>query len=96
MDPLYLIAVIKPRPDRLDDALQALTTLAEASRAEDGCELYDLVTNDSEPLTWYMLEKWMSRDHWEAHMRTAHNAAFGAVVSDLVTEPIKLQFYTAV
>jgi quinol monooxygenase YgiN len=96
MDPLYLIAVIKPRPDRLDEARQALTTLAEASRAEDGCELYDLVLNESEPLTWYMLEKWASRNHWDAHMGTSHNATFAALVSDLVTEPIKLQFYTAV
>ncbi len=96
MSPLYLVATIHPRPDRVNDARAALHTLIAASLAEEGCEMYDLVEDVQTPGTWLMLEKWTSRAQWDTHMLTAHNAAFGAVANDLVSEPITLVFYDPV
>ena len=96
MNPLYLVATIRPRPERLAEARAALHALMSASQAEEGCELYDLVVSSEAPNTWLMLEKWTSRDHWDAHMLTDHNAAFGKSVDRLVAEPITLSFYDPV
>ena len=96
VSPLYLVATIRPRPDRIDEARAALRTLIAASLAEEGCEMYDLVQTDEAPDTWLMLEKWSSREQWESHMLTDHNAAFGKIAPGLVSEPITLAFYDAV
>lgn len=93
MDPLYLIAVLKPRPERKAEARSAIQRLIDASLAEDGCQMYDLVVSDEDPDTWTMLEKWTSKAHWEAHMLTEHNKAFGAVESELMLVPNTWVFY---
>ena len=94
MEPLYLIAVLKPRPERRAEARAALQRLIDGSLAEDGCEMYDLVMTDGDPETWVMLEKWTSKAHWDAHMLTEHNAAFGALENDLMSVPNTWKFYT--
>ncbi len=93
MTPLYLIATIRPREDRRDDARAALSALMAATRLEAGCELYDLVTTADESAVWLMLEKWTSRSHWDSHMTSAHNFAFGKIIGELVSEPITLELY---
>ena len=96
VEPLYLIATIKPRADRADEARVALHKLMALSKAEPGCEMYDLVENPNEAGTWLMLEKWTSREHWDAHMVTEHNAAFGKVAAEVMIEPITLGFFKPV
>ncbi|MFM7148036.1 MAG: DUF3293 domain-containing protein [Actinomycetales bacterium] len=93
--PLYLIAVIKPRASQRERAAQALADLQAATRGEPGCELYDLVTDtqQADDATWLMIEKWSSREHWNAHMATPHVAAMGQLEADLMREPTELRFY---
>ncbi len=43
MESFYLIATRKPRRDKLAEAAAALHELMLATRAEAGCEVYDLV-----------------------------------------------------
>ena len=93
MQPLYLIAEIVPRPDRLDEARSAFTELVAATLAEPGCELYDLVQSPEDPATWLMLEKWASREAWDAHMRTEHVIAHNARAGDFLVGPAVLRFY---
>lgn len=95
MEPLYLVAVIKPRAERAEEVVDALRVMMAATRAEAGCEFYDLVVGDDEPDTWLMLEKWSTRADWEAHMVTAHVVAGNEAVADLLREPTELRFYSA-
>jgi quinol monooxygenase YgiN len=95
MEPLYLVAVIKPRAERAEEVVDALRVMMAATRAEAGCEFYDLVVGDDEPDTWLMLEKWSTRADWEAHMGTAHVVAGNEAVADLLREPTELRFYSA-
>ncbi|MFZ4485867.1 MAG: putative quinol monooxygenase [Candidatus Nanopelagicales bacterium] len=95
MEPLYLVAVIKPRAERAEEVVEALRVMMAATRAEAGCELYDLVVGDDEPDTWLMLEKWSTRADWEAHMVTDHVVAGNEAVADLLREPTELRFYSA-
>ncbi len=93
MQPLYLVAVIKPKSEIRDEVRSKIAALVTASLAEDGCEMYDLVVRDGDPDTWLMLEKWSSREQWDAHMLTAHVIAFNEQGDSLFREPTELRFY---
>lgn len=94
MDPLYLIVTLRPRPACRDEARLALLKLREASRGEDGCELFDFVQESKSPSSWLMIEKWTSRAHWEAHMLSSHTVQFGDVAGELLAEPASIAFYS--
>jgi quinol monooxygenase YgiN len=95
IDPsLYLVAVIKPRPDRTDDAERELRSLMAGTRSEPGCVYMELVVEDGDAATWYMFEKFRSREDWEAHMRTDHVTRGNMNLADLLREPTELRFYT--
>ena len=91
--PLFLVAVIRPRPECADDAEVHLRGLMACTRMEEGCEFMELATSDEDPHTWYMFEKFRSRADWEAHMTTRHVAEGNAALVGLLREPTELRFY---
>jgi quinol monooxygenase YgiN len=93
--PLYLIAVIRPRPDRTDEAESALRDLMAGTHAEPGCVFMELTVADDDSTTWVMFEKFRSRADWEAHMHTDHVVRGNERLVDLLREPTELRFYTA-
>ena len=93
-EPLYLLAVIRPRPERLAEAEQALRGLMAGTRAEPGCVFMELTTDDQDPSTWVMFEKFRSRADWEEHMLTDHVRDGNALLVDLLREPTELRFFT--
>jgi len=93
VQPLYLVAVIKPKLEIRDEVRAKIAALVTSSLAEDGCEMYDLVVSADDPDTWLMLEKWTSRELWDAHMLTEHVIAFNAQGDSLFREPTELRFY---
>jgi quinol monooxygenase YgiN len=93
-EPLYLIAVIKPRPEASVEAETHLRALMAGTHAEPGCVYMDLVVSDQEADTWYMFEKFRSRADWDAHMLTEHVNAGNAALADLLREPTELRFFT--
>jgi quinol monooxygenase YgiN len=92
--PLYLIAVIRPRPEQAAEVEAHLRDLMAGTRAEAGCVYMELVLGADDPDTWFMFEKFRSRPDWEAHMRTEHVTSGNARLADLLREPTELQFYT--
>ena len=92
--PFYLIAVIRPRPERAAEAEAELRSLMAGTRTEAGCIHMELVVSADDPGTWLMLEKFRSRQDWEAHMRTEHVTTGNANLADLLREPTELRFYT--
>ena len=93
--PQYLVAVIKPRLDRVEDAERHLRALMAGTHQEPGCIYMELVISDDDPDTWLMLEKFTSRADWEAHMLTPHVIDGNRNLADLLREPTELRFYTA-
>jgi quinol monooxygenase YgiN len=93
-EPLYLIAVIRPRPERAEEADGHLRALMAGTRAEEGCIYMELVSSPDDADTWLMLEKFRSRPDWEAHMRTEHVTTGNARLADLLREPTELRFYS--
>ncbi len=95
--PLYLVAVIRPRPERLVEAERELRALISGTRREPGCVRMDLVVEDgdeSDAPTWYMLEEFRSRADWDRHMKTDHVVDGNRRLTDLLREPTLLHFYT--
>ena len=92
--PLHLIAIIRPRMDRADEAEAELRLLMAGTHAEEGCIRMELVVSDDDPTTWLMLEEFRSRADWDEHMRTAHVTRGNANLADLLREPTELRFYT--
>ena len=95
VEPLYLVAVIKPKIECADEVLEVLRVMMAKTRAENGCDFYDLVAGDDEPGTWLMLEKWSTRVDWEAHMSMPHVVAGNESLADLLRKPTELRFYSA-
>lgn len=93
-EPLYLIATIRPRVDRLAEAERELRALMAGTHAEPGCIFMELVESPDDPTTWTMLEKFRSRSDWDDHMRTDHVVRGNAALADLLREPTELAFFT--
>ncbi len=92
--PLYLIATIRPRMDRVEEAEREIRALMAGTHAEPGCIYMELVESADDPTTWIMLEKFRSRADWDDHMRTDHVVRGNAALTDLLREPTVLTLLT--
>jgi quinol monooxygenase YgiN len=93
--PLFLIAVIRPRPEHAAEVERELRALMAGTHAEEGCVFMELVVSDEDPTTWFMLEKFRSRADWDLHMQTEHVTRGNAHLADLLREPTELRLYSA-
>jgi quinol monooxygenase YgiN len=93
MTPLYLIAEIYPHPEKLVEARAIFAALTEKTLQEPGCLLYDLVVEDDSD-HWLMLEKWESREAWDAHMQTDHVKQNQIDTPLISSKPTRLRFLT--
>lgn len=93
-DPLFLIAVIKPRMDCAEEVAARLRVMRDATRAEPGNVFMELVVGEDDSDTWYMLEKFASRTAWEEHMTLSHVTEGNAFLADKLREPTELRFYS--
>ena len=94
MKALYLIAEIYPDHNNLETVLKEFKVLVEKTRAEDGCVFYDLVQEEGTE-NWLMVEKWESREHWEAHDVSDHVKHIQSQ-PELFSKPTNLRFMTEV
>jgi quinol monooxygenase YgiN len=87
MTELHAVATIPAKPGSEDVIRSALTTLVEATRAEDGCLAYDLFESASAPGTFVTIERWTDAVALGAHLATDHvAAAFAAADGHLAGE----------
>ena len=93
-EPLYLVAIIKPRMELASEAEYQLRSLMAGTRTEPGNIYMELVVSADEPDTWFMFEKFRSREDWDLHMKTDHVTSGTAALSGLLREPTELRFYT--
>lgn len=82
--PLTIVAQIEATPGREAALDAALRALIPATRAEAGCEAYELHRSLEAPGLFHFHEVWSSKSEWEAHMAAPHLAAFSAQSDDLV------------
>lgn len=81
---LTIVAQFQAREGHTDALREALRGLVTPTRAEDGCEIYELHESVESPGFFHFHEIWTTRAHWDAHMQTDHLRAFGARKDALV------------
>lgn len=91
--PLYLLAVIRPRLDCMDEVEARLRIMMAASEQEDGCQFMELAVDQNDPTVWFMFEKFDSRAAWDLHMQTEHVIAGNEFLADKLREPTELRLY---
>ena len=91
MSALFLVATIKPRPDRLREAEEQLQSMRRDSLTEPGCVFMHLTQPQDDPSVWVMLEMFASRAAWDEHMLQPYNVRGNEILEDLLREPTDLR-----
>ncbi|WP_248896386.1 putative quinol monooxygenase [Haloplanus halobius] len=80
-------------PDKREEALDHIRTLAEQSRAEAGTIDYRVGEDVEDPNVFRFLERYEDEEAFAAHTETDHFASFEAALPDLLDgEPEVLRF----
>ena len=61
-----VIATFTPKPDHYEEVKRVLLEVSHEVHQEEGCELYAL--HDEVDGTLVLIEKWSSRELWQAHL----------------------------
>ncbi|MEF3109154.1 putative quinol monooxygenase [Raoultella sp. WB_B2P2-3] len=93
---ISIIAVLKAQPGKAETLRQALRALLLPTRQEPGNVDYALFQLRDTPDTFYMRESWRGQAALEEHIALPHFQAFIAQMDDLLAEPLRLDYLTAV
>jgi len=75
-EPILVTGVIDLDPAQRDGFIAACQELMAATHQEDGCEHYCFAADLSDPGRFHISERWASKPEMDAHMGSAHLAAF--------------------
>ena len=90
------LAFLRARPGREEALGDALLAVIEPSRAEAGCEAYELHRSSEDPALWFMYEVWASQEALAAHFETPHLKQLVAQCAELLDGPMDLRPFTPV
>lgn len=72
MERITIVAVLKGRPGNAKQIRDELLTVAEASRAEDGCLEYAVHESHAYPEQFVLYETWMNEAALAEHLAAPH------------------------
>jgi len=84
MPQLVIVAQLDAKPGKERELEAALRSLVVPTRADEGCERYQLHQSTTEPGHFQFHEQWTSRELWQTHMASPHLQAFNARTDELV------------
>ncbi len=86
---VHAFATLIAKPDAVDATRDALASLVGPTRAEAGCEHYELFQSADEPARFQTVERWASPEAVRSHLASDHvQAAFAAAGDLLAAEPV--------
>ena len=89
MAKVHVIARFVAREGRESQLRALLQGMLTPTRAESGCESYELYESDSKG-RFYLNETWESRDALDRHLATPHFQRLKQVGGELVKEPFEV------
>lgn len=95
-DIISIIAVLKAKPGKRDALKAALLALLLPTRQEPGNIEYQLFQLRDTPDSFYVREAWRGQDGLEAHIALPHFQTFILQMNELLAEPLRLDYLTAV
>lgn len=69
---IRLNVFVTTTPENLAEVVEGLNTLAAASRAEAGCDGYEIYQSTIEPTRLFIVETWAGDEALEAHNASPH------------------------
>lgn len=91
-----VIATFRARPGKETELLEVLTALVEPTRAESGCQLYELWRNREDRSELTFVEEWSSDEALAAHARSDHIAKARERYPELIAGEVDLRLYDLV
>lgn len=93
---IRVVARLKAKPETIDQTRELLVGLIKPTRAEDGCIVYELMQNSSDPTDFTFVEEWSDDAALDAHLQTEHLKRCGQLGADLFAEPPDIRRYKLV
>jgi quinol monooxygenase YgiN len=87
-NPVSVFASFRPRAERQDALRSLMTWMVERTRAEPGCERYDLYEEREAGGALHLFERYGSPEALEAHRASDHYIEYRRQVANLLEEPI--------
>ncbi|MGQ7848428.1 putative quinol monooxygenase [Granulosicoccus sp. 3-233] len=90
---IHVVAILTAKPGKGPELLEAIAKVVPQVHAEKGCIEYQPVTDAENagasqdkvgPDSLVVIEKWDTLDDLKAHSASAHMAAFGKSVADIM------------
>jgi quinol monooxygenase YgiN len=81
-----VVAMVRARPEFIEEVKAACLALVEPSRADPGCLSYELYQSSEEPALFVFIEQWQSRQAIENHLAQPHALAFDEKIAGLLAE----------
>lgn len=85
-----VVALLVAKAGEERRVLQELENLLADTRAEKGCINYDLHRDPDDARKFLFYENWESEDDLEAHLGSAHIAAWFELSKEVLSEPIQI------
>ncbi len=95
-DSLRVVARIVAKPDKVEEVRELLSGLIEPTREEEGCIVYELLQNRSDPTDFTFVEEWTNDPALDAHLASAHIQSALPKVQELAAEAPDIRTYRVV
>jgi quinol monooxygenase YgiN len=95
MSELFVIARFVARTGKQDQLRSLLAGMLNPTRAEPGCNSYDLYESDAKG-RFYLYESWQSQAALDQHKATAHFKRLVEAGKDVVAEPFEVNVLTKI
>lgn len=83
---ILVIGRVRCEEANRDALIDALTTMQDESRKEDGCVRYGFFSAVEDPLSFVAVEEWRDREALDAHFAQPHLREFATRLLELVSE----------
>lgn len=83
---LHIVALFKFNESYLMEAVDLFQKLVRETRKEEGCLQYELIEDNEQKGTFFLIELWESVEHHNRHNETDHLFEFRQNASKILTE----------
>jgi|SRR4051794_23530777 quinol monooxygenase YgiN len=90
-DNFSVIIQFDAKPGQSQSLAAILDALITPSRAEAGCQRYDVFADLDEPSRFTVIEEWNLERQWSAHLEAPHVKTALAKLPELLTKPFTAQ-----
>jgi len=95
MQKVRVVARAVAQPGKRDELKGLLRELVQPTRAEAGCEYYELFASNV-PGVFVFNELWESQEHLDAHVASNHFREIFGKATALLAEPLEVNLLTSV